>query len=250
MTEARERYETKKLLEAGRQAERNDSSKWWLGQRNPIDRFTGWLVAWTALLCVATVLSAVVLYKTDHTLQRTVVATQRPWISVKVEAGGIRFHSDGTLFHNFKVTLKNVGNSVATFVDQDLKFFAVKAEGGLAGQLQDEMCKGLRGKVEKSKSALALFPLEESDPVYSLALTAKQIDMEAIGTARLLNLMLVGCVVYRSEFAHDVHETGYMFSIRQITRGLSLPIAGRLVEVGKDVPKEELVLTGGSTFAH
>src|SRR6186997_394708 len=100
MTEARERYEAKKFLEAGRQAERRDSAKWWLGQRNPIDRFTGWLVAWTALLCVATVLSTIVLFKTDHTLQRTVVATQRPWISAKVEAGGIRFHSDGTLFQN------------------------------------------------------------------------------------------------------------------------------------------------------
>src|ERR1700681_1969038 len=111
MTEARERYEAKKLLEAGRQAERKGTSKWWFGQLNPIDRFTGWLVVWTALLCIATVLSALVLYKTDHTLQRTVVATQRPWISAKVEASGIRFHSDGTLFQNFKITLKNVGNS-------------------------------------------------------------------------------------------------------------------------------------------
>jgi hypothetical protein len=249
MTEARERYEAKKILEASRQATRKVSSGWWFGQRNPIDRFTGWLVAWTALLCVATVLSALVLYKTDHTLQRTVVATQRPWISVKVEASGVRFHSDGTLFQNFKVSLKNVGNSVATFVDQNLKFFAA-TKGGLAEQIQDDMCKGLRRNVEKSKSVLALFPSEENNPFYSFALTAKNIDMEAIGSARLLDLMLVGCVVYRSEFADDVHETGYMFSIRQITHGLSLPIAGRLVEVGKDVPKEELVLTGGSTFAH
>jgi hypothetical protein len=87
MTEAGEGYEAKKSLEASRQAERGkDSSSWWFGQRNPIDRFTGWLVAWTA-----------------HTLQRTVVATQRPWISVKVErASGIHFHSDGISFQSFK----------------------------------------------------------------------------------------------------------------------------------------------------
>jgi hypothetical protein len=65
MTEARERYEAKKILEAGRQATRKDSSGWWFGQRNQIDRFRGWLVAWTALLRVGTVLSALVLYKTD-----------------------------------------------------------------------------------------------------------------------------------------------------------------------------------------
>ena len=42
---------------------------WWFNQPNPIDRFTGWLVAVTFLLTLATIVNAVVLWITDHTLK-------------------------------------------------------------------------------------------------------------------------------------------------------------------------------------
>lgn len=44
-----------------------DKKKWWFNQGEPIDQFTGWLVAWTALLFVATICSVVVLLITDRT---------------------------------------------------------------------------------------------------------------------------------------------------------------------------------------
>jgi hypothetical protein len=50
---------------------------WWFNQPTPIDRFTGWLVAWTALLFVATIFNAVILYITDHTLKDTLVEARR-----------------------------------------------------------------------------------------------------------------------------------------------------------------------------
>jgi hypothetical protein len=50
---------------------------WWFNQAIPIDRFTGWLVAWTALLFVATIINAVILGITDHTLKGTLVETRK-----------------------------------------------------------------------------------------------------------------------------------------------------------------------------
>ena len=100
-------------------------------------------------------------------------------------------------------------------MEQDLNFVALKGDDIPSEQIQSDMCKGLRNNLEKSKSTLALFPSEESTPVYHLALTSKTLDMQAIGTARLLNLMVIGCVVYRSEFAEEIHETGYAFEIRE-----------------------------------
>ncbi|HEY6764327.1 MAG TPA: hypothetical protein VI386_06105 [Candidatus Sulfotelmatobacter sp.] len=123
MTE-RERYEARKAAEARQQAEREEGV-WWFSRRNPIDRFTGWLVAWTALLSLSTLISAIVLYKTDRTLQCTVVATQRPWIKPSVELAGIRFTPEGGLALPMNLKLQNVGNSVATFVEADLRLIAL-----------------------------------------------------------------------------------------------------------------------------
>lgn len=50
---------------------------WWFKQPLPIDRFTGWLVAWTALLFVATVINAGILYITDTTLKETLGETRK-----------------------------------------------------------------------------------------------------------------------------------------------------------------------------
>jgi hypothetical protein len=53
---------------------------WWLGQRDPIARFTLWLVISTTLLFTATGISAVVLLVTDHTLKKTMIASNRAWV--------------------------------------------------------------------------------------------------------------------------------------------------------------------------
>jgi hypothetical protein len=50
---------------------------WWFNQPTPIDRFTGWLVTWTALLFIATVGSAYVLLQTDNTLHNTLIETKK-----------------------------------------------------------------------------------------------------------------------------------------------------------------------------
>jgi hypothetical protein len=72
---------TKENYEANKRAAatKADKKKLWFRQREPIDRFTGWLVAWTALLFAATVISAGILWKTDQTLR----AGQRAFVFVK-----------------------------------------------------------------------------------------------------------------------------------------------------------------------
>jgi hypothetical protein len=241
---ARERYEAKKREERRLQEEHQDRSKIWFRQRNPIDRFTGWLVAWTALLCVATVLSVIVLNKTDHTLQRTVVATQRPWLSGKPElTGAVRFIPDGSgLAQNFQITLKNGGNSVATFVEQEV---SIIARDGITFQTQTEACTRARKRIsDLSRSATALFPSEESTSLYQLLVSSK--NMNVIGSVQWIDPVLVGCVAYRSEFSEEIHETGFIYSIRKKSK---VP-GGSLLTLGQDVPKEDLELHGGTTFAH
>jgi hypothetical protein len=77
---AKENYEARKADEKAKR-EADKSKRWWFNQRVPIDRFTGWLVAWTALLFIATIINAGVLWKTDHTLKETLEASNRAWIT-------------------------------------------------------------------------------------------------------------------------------------------------------------------------
>jgi hypothetical protein len=61
-----------KARNAAREARRAEKQKppekryWWFNLPNPIDRFTGWLVAWTAMLFLATVGNVWVIHHTDE----------------------------------------------------------------------------------------------------------------------------------------------------------------------------------------
>jgi hypothetical protein len=159
----------------------------------------------------------------------------------------LRFTPEGELGQSFKVKLRNVGNSVATFVTDELKWAAVKDDADFPNY--NELCARQRDRADQRKSANAIFPSDESVSFYHLFLNAKPLSMKAMGDPpHLLNLVVVGCVAYRSEFAEETHSTGYVFYIRQKTAS-TLPFAGKLIELGKDVPKEEIELNGGSAFA-
>jgi hypothetical protein len=60
-----------------------EERKWWFNQPIPIDRFTGWLVAWTALLFLATVGNVIVINKTDEKIGTQLEEIQRQSKSIE-----------------------------------------------------------------------------------------------------------------------------------------------------------------------
>jgi hypothetical protein len=71
------------------QGERDTNTKkrrkipwWWLRQREPVARFTAWLVIVTAILSIATIASVVALIVTDHTLKDTARRQLRAYLYV------------------------------------------------------------------------------------------------------------------------------------------------------------------------
>jgi hypothetical protein len=114
----RERYETQKEARERRAQDESPQPLWWLGQRDPIVRLTKWLVIWTALLFAATILSALIRWKTDHTARESFTAVQRAFITVndvKIE----QFHNPvpsivkSDLFWRFTPTIENSGSHPA-----------------------------------------------------------------------------------------------------------------------------------------
>jgi hypothetical protein len=87
---AREEYEARKAADEARRKKQSEPHKkepWWFNQALPIDRFTGWLMIYTLVMAIATLLSAAILFKTDHTLKETMVFGQRAYVGINVMAG-------------------------------------------------------------------------------------------------------------------------------------------------------------------
>jgi hypothetical protein len=108
---------------------------WWFQQPAPIDRFTGWLVAYTLLLFIATGISACFLHSTDEAIHgqliimksqldqmkvqteqayQRLLATQRPWIVIP-EIPEITNFANKSRIISFAIraVFKNVGPSPA-----------------------------------------------------------------------------------------------------------------------------------------
>src|SRR5437868_8486419 len=88
---AKEEYKARNAARDARRAEQEEAKKkvfWWFWHPDPVAKFTGWVAIYTGVLAAATIGTGVVLYKTDVTLYDTLLATQRPWVSVEVVPTG------------------------------------------------------------------------------------------------------------------------------------------------------------------
>lgn len=142
------------------------SEKWWnrriwLRSADPLVRYTGWLVFWTALLFIAAVGAAVIslfaLFDIAAQLdvmrgQQKLMAGQldamqesrRPWIAFDAKLQEIRFAPGGTVTYKIAVAIQNLGDSTAktVTVQSDLKVLALENHldrGGTPRQICDRV---------------------------------------------------------------------------------------------------------------
>lgn len=97
---------------------------WWFQRREAVDRYTGWLMVWTALLTVVTLASVGVLVITDMTLRDSLEANNRAWIAVS-DARLDNSLGDGlrVLAH---LNYKNIGQSPALNVNHLMMIQKIK----------------------------------------------------------------------------------------------------------------------------
>src|SRR3981081_2429406 len=119
----RERYEAQKEARDRRTQENSPQPWWWLGQRDPIVRLTKWLVICTACLFVGTIVSALILWKTDTTLRETLEINQRPWLAISAAPiGDVEISDEDGLSSVIEYSLKNSGRTpaVGATIEDDL----------------------------------------------------------------------------------------------------------------------------------
>jgi hypothetical protein len=200
---------------------------WWLGQRDPIARFTKWLVMWTGLLFVATVGSVVALVITDLTFGKqlrvmqgqldTMQADQRAWAyMVPTVSSNLTYKRNDGARVWIHFILKNPGRlpAYATAVNVALIVPTVEEPGFL--NTHKFVCDVTAS--ENSPDSIVLFPGQEFRKELQVAVEDWKIaaTMQRAKTdVPKINFYLVGCIDYRLTTNGPHHQTGFGYSLVQ-----------------------------------
>jgi hypothetical protein len=176
---------------------------WWFNHPGPIERLTGWLVLWTALLFVGTMSSTFILWRTDNTLRETLDASNRAWISV-IDASLDNEPAEGLplLGH---LTYQNIGRAPALNANyvMFLQGLPTKDAAGARKTLSDDACRAV------IPGNLAIFPNEKHAVSFPYG-------KEGIATSAILSgetrLYWRGCFQY--ETFEKKRHTQFCFYLR------------------------------------
>lgn len=112
---------------------------WWFQEKEPLNRFTGWLMAYTAVLVAVSSLQFCTLQNTDRTTRDAVIAANRAWLA-PVSAAFEREPVVGQKMH-VRLTYRNVGRAPALKFNFGMRIFGVPT--GKSGEFtipRDDFC--------------------------------------------------------------------------------------------------------------
>jgi len=135
-----EKYKARQAERERQQQERMPKPRWWLGQREPIARFTAYVVVFTAGLVAVGVLQWCSLNGQQTIMKgqlKEMQAEQRPWIGTIARPEGIITSSGQWVKPEILISIKNYGHSPAFRVGSHTETIgldeAVNAYGDVKG---------------------------------------------------------------------------------------------------------------------
>jgi hypothetical protein len=184
------------------------------------------------------------------TMQKQLEMTDRPWIKVDLKTiGPLRFINENAQFDvPFRITMKNIGRSVATKVRWRLETFLIRDMEMFQEPLRRQ--KVILDKLASTKPD----PLEESESIFpddermNASSAGAAVTVEAFNyrkSATITNILpfVVGCVEYQFASSADRHYTCFNYRIVRPGQGI--------IHVGEDLPAESVFLDpnnwGGQT---
>ena len=212
---------------------KNDSKKvpWWFNQPLPIDRFTGWLVAWTSCLSLATVgliLVSILQWRElrntdDHIADqvriaaeqlKTMEAGQRAWVEIKsVEMSGPLTIKGNSVQAGFKIVMKNTGNLPALGVINIIHIYP-------KATIDHFPPKCSINTSVNSSWGFSLFPNEVNDSFFSpIGSTEDGDEITPSPKEGEFVLNVVGCILYESAGDPKTRLTGFSGAIIPIGSG-------------------------------
>lgn len=222
-----------------------DSKKWWFKQRNPIDRFTGWLVVWTAFLFIATVASAIISAltlievsqggKDTHALAEAakaqaeslanqvantaaqiaiMEADQRPWIKI-TSAEALTDYTGGSYLYAI-VKGENIGKTPARNLRVAIGIFAHNATGLILRANQSKICDGNPSNFRTATPFVFPGGVFADGAIRHFADEADSYPPTHMIREQNTSFWLLGCVFYSGVDASKSFTTGFAFQIGKI----------------------------------
>ncbi len=191
-------------------------------------------------------------------VQKQTEVSERPWLSVEVTSeNGMQFVNGEQAVVALKLTIKNVGKSIAKQVQADAKLFPTSAGMPFAldaATHQRELCD------HPTIAPLGTFDVFPTDhPVERVldisaippTIAAAQLVIAGTSPRRFVGFYVVGCVSYRYSFGTEFHQTRFAYHL--IGPRTPSPNGGFLIlsdgtlliegfEVGVNVPKDKMGL--------
>ena len=191
-------------------------------------------------------------------MQKQLELTDRPWIKVTLETTGpLYFFDNNTKFNvNFRITMKNVGRTVATKVRwADETFLLHNDPFDEPSERQKLILNRLSStKPHSFEEGESIFPDEES--VYSSSIsTAVTVEADDFATRQgrpISNIVpwVVGCVEYQYASSTGRHYTCFSYTVRRLDP--TIGVDKGVIHVGEDVPAQNVRLDSenwGGRFA-
>jgi len=247
---------------AATESANNDKPSWWQRFKSWMNEgksFTDWCVAgFTLVLAIAAIDQFSVMGEQLTEMRRQIDISERPWISVEAAPeNDLTFVNGRQAALGIKLSVKNVGKSIAKGIQIDAKLFPTAVDVPAspdAAKSQRQLC----DHPERSPvGQFDLFPTDNpQEQVLGISAIPSAIDAQAVTSREnksrtFVGFYVVGCISYHFSFGTEIHETRFAYHL--IGSPIMSPDGKLLVlsngmpamtgfEVGVNVPKANLVI--------
>jgi hypothetical protein len=221
------------------------------------------LTAWTNLVLIGIGIVGALIYWQQldamqgqlSAMQEQVDSADRPWLEIMTATASqpvvfhrpyeIGVHGDEYVNAGIKVTVKNVGHSVALDVVTRVAVILASMERGAPNdpitypiRMQKKFC----SEPTSGGLPINLFPGEDngdqSGDDHDISLRGKTFAIPNDPSAARIMPIFVGCVDYRVGVSGKIHHSGFIYELREVVPGRRMD--NGLLVVGKDIPIEDI----------
>jgi hypothetical protein len=193
--------------------------------------------------------------------QRQLEMMDRPWIKDNVLSAFQMGWQHGS-YLGWAVTIRaeNVGHSVATGIFPEVKLIAIRGADFIDYPRREarKVCDDASAQFEKIKSdpsawGASAFPEAPRDfGGYNVYLLPSEVENNSFdGGANMgksIAPMLVGCIAYRYPSSEHTHHTGFVYMLSHSDDPALAESTRVFFGIGKNIPKEKIVLTKIAQF--
>ena len=168
--------------------------------------------------------------KSADIAEDTMVATERPWLNVRLRPGSdLQFDEHGGLII-IDFIIKNVGHSPAFNIYPFGQILILSRQGTDLGAEQTKVFAvgqnvfNNKRNLKDSSLGYVLFPTDEFSLSWPVTFSRKDIEEGYRMTkSKIIAPILFGCVFYRFAFDQSVHKTGFIVNINRLDPSKSIP---------------------------